>query len=128
MPSAYLQGIFTQDSILKYEGKLIKITVNADTVVISPTSINEDLNHRTQQITLPLNTTIESILPVENCFSLSNADIGNKAKGFADLKLISDQQKIISNSPGCICNPFLFLQTTSAKGPYRHTSFITRAR
>lgn len=109
MPSAYLQGIFTQDSILKYEGKLIKITVNADTVVISPTSINEDLNHRTQQITLPLNTTIESILPVENCFSLSNADIGNKAKGFADLKLISDQQKKLFQTPqGAFVIPFYF--------------------
>lgn len=109
MPSAFVQHIFTNDSILKYEGKLIKMTVNADTVVITPSSTDERLNHPEKRITLPLHTKIKSILPIEKCMALSNADIGTKAKGFADLKLISDQQNNLFLTPqGAFVIPFYF--------------------
>ena len=109
MPSAYLQGSFTHDSILKYEGTVIKMTVTADTLMISPSSIHEKSNHPAKQIVLPLHTKIRSILPIEKCAELSTADIGTKAKGFADLKLISDQQKDLFQTPqGAFVIPFYF--------------------
>lgn len=109
MPSAYLQGVFTQDSILKYEGKLIKIMVNADTIMIIPTSAHEKSDHPAKQISLPLHTNITSILPIERCVSLNNADIGTKAKGFSDLKLISELQKSVFRTPeGAFVIPFYF--------------------
>lgn len=108
MPSAYLQGIFTQDSILKYEGKLIKIKVNADTMVITPTSIDEGLSRHAKPFSLTLHTSIQSILPIETCVLLSNADIGTKAKGFSDLKLISEEKKLFRTPEGAFVIPFYF--------------------
>lgn len=109
MPSAYLENIFKNNNVLKYDGKIVQLVVTADTILITPSATSGPLNNTAKQISLPLNTEIRAIVPIEKCSTLTNADIGTKAKGLADLKTIADAHKDLFQTPkGAFVIPFYF--------------------
>lgn len=110
-PSAYLATVFENDSVLKYEGKQVKLVVTEDTIVVTAASSEAISDQPAKTITLPLNTTVKTIVGIEDCKKLGNADIGAKARGFTDLKTISDDNKNLFVIPeGAFVIPFFFYQ------------------
>ncbi len=109
MPSAYLKDVFTNNSITQYNGQYVKLVVTADTLRITPASPDAVEEQQQQKVVLKLNTAIHSIVPIEKCSNLTNADIGTKAKGFSDLKQIADKNFSLFRVPeGAFVIPFYF--------------------
>ncbi|MES2679870.1 MAG: PEP/pyruvate-binding domain-containing protein [Bacteroidota bacterium] len=109
MPSAYLKNVFTNENIKKYDGKIVSIAVNSDTVLITMSAENVTMLRPEKQVLLPLHSTIKSIVPISQCGTLTNADIGTKAKGLSDLKIISEENEGLFRVPeGAFVIPFYF--------------------
>ncbi|HOZ88295.1 MAG TPA: PEP/pyruvate-binding domain-containing protein, partial [Bacteroidia bacterium] len=109
MPSAYLRNVFSNENIKKYEGKIVRLSVKKDTVLIT-LSVGAATMHRpAKQVLLPLHTTLKTVIPIAQCAGFTNADIGTKAKGLSDLKIISEENDGLFHVPeGAFVIPFYF--------------------
>lgn len=109
MPSAYLERVFENKNITQYNGQFVKLVVTADTLFITPSAPDAVEEQTQKKVVLSLNTTLRSIIPIEKCSNLTNADIGTKAKGFSDLKQIADKNFSLFRVPeGAFVIPFYF--------------------
>ncbi len=109
MPSAFLQSVFDNQSVLKYQGKFITLTVTQDTLLIRPCNTGETLGIKNKIVSLTMHRDIKTILPIEQCRGLSNADIGTKARGFSKLQEICSNNKGLFYTPeGAFVIPFYF--------------------
>lgn len=109
MPSAYFAAVFENSVIKQYNGQYVKLVVTADTLLITPAPSDVVEENPQQQVLLSMNTTIRSILPIDKCSSLTNADIGTKAKGVSDLKQVADKNFSLFRVPeGAFVIPFYF--------------------
>ncbi|MCU0434667.1 MAG: PEP/pyruvate-binding domain-containing protein [Bacteroidia bacterium] len=109
MPSAYLKNVFANQEIIRFDGQFVELTVNGHSLSIKPVAAGQATNTPQKKISLPLNTTLRHIVPIEKCSGLTNADIGTKAKGLSDLKAIADKHPTLFRIPqGAFVIPFYF--------------------
>ncbi|MCA6363312.1 MAG: hypothetical protein IM638_09755 [Bacteroidetes bacterium] len=109
MPSAYLQNVFSDARFEKLNGQYVQLNVTPDSLWITPALPGNTLGTLPKKIALPLHTSLQKLIPLAQCSSLSNADIGTKAKGLSDLQRIAETHKGLFQIPqGAFVIPFYF--------------------
>jgi hypothetical protein len=110
MPSAYLATVFENSIVKQYNGQYVKLEVRADTLLLTPASL-ETRTISLEMVELEMNTSIHTLVPIDKCAALTNADIGTKAKGFSDLKQVADKNFSLFRIPeGAFVIPFYFFR------------------
>lgn len=109
MPSAYVQNVFSDARFVASNGKYVQLHVTADSLWLTPAAPGNTPGSLPQKTALPLNTSLQKLIPLAQCSSLTNAHIGTKAKGLSDLQRIAETHNGLFQIPqGAFVIPFYF--------------------